>query len=110
MKLPEPDSLVVEREKIVDYLLNPQHRFGASKAQFFAAFGFKAEEWGALADAIRRHGREHEVSKVTETRFGPRFEVDGELRTPVGRRPQVRTVWQWDKGQLAPRLITAHPI
>lgn len=43
-KLPNPDKLVVEREKIVDYLLNPAHRYGASKARFFADFGFRLEE------------------------------------------------------------------
>jgi hypothetical protein len=35
MKLPNPDKLVVGREKIADYLLNPVHRFDASKARFF---------------------------------------------------------------------------
>ena len=35
MKLPNPDRLIIEREKIVDYLLNPVHRYGASKARFF---------------------------------------------------------------------------
>jgi hypothetical protein len=40
MKLPNADKLVIEREKIVDYLLNPTHRFGGSKARFFDRFGF----------------------------------------------------------------------
>ena len=43
MKLPDANRLVVEREKIVDYLLNPVHRFGASKARFFRHFGFHLE-------------------------------------------------------------------
>lgn len=45
MKLPRSDALIVEQEKITAYLLNPAHRYGASKARFFAAFGFRAEEW-----------------------------------------------------------------
>ena len=36
--------------------------------------------------------------------------IDGELTTPDGQRPRIRTVWQLDHGQLAPRLITAHPL
>lgn len=47
--LPRAEALVVEREKIVDYLLNPAHRYGASKARFVAAFGFRVEKWGRLA-------------------------------------------------------------
>jgi hypothetical protein len=33
MKLPNPDKLVVERDKIADYLLNAAHRYGASKGR-----------------------------------------------------------------------------
>ncbi len=46
MKLPNANNLIVEREKIVDYLLNPAHRYGASKARFFSQFGFRIEAWG----------------------------------------------------------------
>ena len=53
MKLPNADKAVVEREKIVDYLLNPGHRYGASKARFFAQFGFRPESWEVLAAALR---------------------------------------------------------
>lgn len=40
MMLPCADALIVERDKITDYLLNPAHRYGASKARFFAALAF----------------------------------------------------------------------
>lgn len=42
MKLPNAHLAFVEPEKITDYLLNATHRYGASKAQFFAGFGFEA--------------------------------------------------------------------
>ncbi len=110
MKLPNADKLVVEREKIVDYLLNPAHRYGASKARFFTEFGFRIEAWAQLAEALREHGRTHDVARVNETGFGPRYAVEGDLNTPVGRRPRVRTVWQMDEGAVAPRLISAYPL
>ncbi len=109
MKLPAVEQLLVEREKIVDYLLNPVHRYGASKARFFTAFGFRLETWEVFRAALCEHGQQGQVTRVTETGFGPRFEVEGELSTPDGRRPRVYTVWQLDKGQVAPRLITAYP-
>ena len=40
----------------------------------------------------------------------PRYEIDGELNAPDGRQPRIRTVWQIDEGQIAPRLITAYPL
>jgi len=107
MKLPIQDKLVVERDKIADYLLTPAHRYGASKARFFAVFGFRLEEWEQLAEALREHGRTHDVARMRETGFGPRYIVEGQLNTPSGRRPRVRSVWQMDEGAIAPRLITA---
>lgn len=59
---------------------------------------------------IIEHGWDNEVTKVKEAGFGPRYEVEGELAAPDGRRPRVRTVWQVDAGGIAPRLITAHPM
>jgi hypothetical protein len=63
-----------------------------------------------LAAALREHGQAHEVARWRETGFGPRYEVEGELPAPDGRRARVRTVWQVDEGQIAPRLITAYPL
>jgi hypothetical protein len=107
--LPFVEGLLVEREKILDYLLNPDHRYGASKARFFSAFGFRRDDWEVLRDALCEHGRRWEVKLMTETGFGVRYEVHGELETPAGRRPVICTVWQSDAGKTAPRLITAHP-
>jgi hypothetical protein len=110
MKLPNGHLAIVEREKITGYLLDPTHRFGASKARFFTAFGFETGNWTALAQALRAHARANEVSSTKETGFGPRFEMDGPLDSPDGRKPRIRTVWQLDHGALAPRLITAYPL
>jgi len=91
-------------------LLDATHRYGASKSRFFTAFGFRVEHWEQFAQALREHGQNHEVYQVSDSAFGPRFEVEGTLPAPDGRAPHVRTVWQLDKGKLAPRLITAYPI
>lgn len=50
------------------------------------------------------------MTKVRETGFSPRYEVEGELDAPDGRRPRVRTVWQLDHDAVAPRLLTAYPL
>ncbi len=110
MKLPKADQALVEREKVTEYLLNPVHRYGASKARFFGAFGFRAGQWEILAQALREHGQNYDVAKTRETGFGPRYEVEGALRAPDGRRPRVCTVWQLDHAAVAPRLITAYPL
>jgi len=53
MQLPNAHLAKVERAKITDYLLNTAHRYGASKARFFAQFGFRLEAWEVLAAALR---------------------------------------------------------
>jgi len=68
------------------------------------------EAWEKLAQALREHGQRHNVTKTRQTGFGPRYEVQGSLNCPNGRRPLVRTVWQLDEGAVAPRLLTAYPV
>jgi hypothetical protein len=110
MKLPQSDTTVIEREKVVDYLLNVSHPFGASKAAFFQRFGFRAQNWEELAHALRLHGQTHDVKRTIETGFGLRYEVESRLNAADGRSPCVRSVWQRDHGTVAPRLITAYPL
>jgi hypothetical protein len=101
MKLPSASQLIVERDKISEYLLNPLHRYGAAKERFFTIFGFRADSWQILAEALCEHGRTHNIVRAHETGFGMRYIVEGELNTPLGRRPRVRTVWQFDEGTIA---------
>ena len=73
MKLPNANALIVERGKILEYLLNPLHRYGAVKERFFTAFGFRADDWEILAESLCEHGRRHEIVRTHETSFGPRY-------------------------------------
>ena len=110
MKLPNADKAIVEREKIINYLLNAEHHTGSSKANFFSKFGFSPEKWEILAKALRIHGQTHEVEKVNITDYGTRFVIEGKLNTPDGRHPHIRSIWQLDKDAVAPKLITAYPL
>jgi hypothetical protein len=53
MELPNADKAYVEREKVTEYLLNAEHRYGAHKARFFSGFGFRLEATQGLC--WRRH-------------------------------------------------------
>lgn len=55
MKLPNVENALVPKPKITDYLLSFTHRDGRSKAQFFIRFGFSAENWETLANALLHH-------------------------------------------------------
>jgi hypothetical protein len=99
----------VPSQKVTQYLLNDQHQRGASKCRFFEGFGFMRTSWEGLVEALTEHGRMRRLIAVTPTEFGPRYVVECEIRTPDGRNPCIRTVWQGRDEQAIPQLITAYP-
>jgi hypothetical protein len=110
VKLPDHEHAVVPERKITAYLLSLTHRDGRSKAAFFLRFGFTVDTWEVLADALRHHAAEHEVTAVEDTPFGISYAVEGQLIAPDGRSPQVRVVWFIQAGERSPRLVTAYPL
>ena len=108
MELPCQDHLRVDESKIVGYLLS--HANGQGKAAFFRGFGFRPEAWMEFADALKAQARGHPVAASVDSFYGTRYSVDGELQTPIGRSPMVRTVWILERGSEHLRLIAAHPV
>lgn len=105
------DGLLVEREKIQKYLLCATHPSGMNKAAFFTRFGFSAQNWDALAAALRDHGSLHVIEGRLASEFGIKYVVAGRLATPDGRNPMIRTVWLCPvKNGRSYRLITAYPV
>src|ERR1700733_14052649 len=109
MKLPNAHSATVPEQKVTQYLLNPSHPAGGSKARFFQHFGFTLAEWRKLAEALLRHGRENEVAAMEQTPHGTRYVVDGPLTAPDGLRLNIRSAWYINPGgDGGPRFVTAH--
>jgi hypothetical protein len=110
VKIPNADQASVPSRKLTHYLLSPSHRDGQHKAAFFRSFGFTAEAWEALAHALLRHAKSHEVAKVVPTPFGHNYVVEGSLPAPDGRAPGVRAVWFVANGAQAATFATAYPL
>jgi hypothetical protein len=110
VKIPNYERAVVPECKITEYLLSLTHRDGRSKAAFFLRFGFAADDWEGLADALRRHVTEHDVAEREDTPFGTSYTVEGRLLAPDGRAPQVQVVWFIETGESIPHLVTAYPL
>ena len=53
LKLPNANVAVVDRTKVVEYLLNREHPDNGGKADFFIGMGFNAGNWDAFAAALR---------------------------------------------------------
>ena len=92
MKLPHAEQAVASEDKFTTYLLDETHQEGRGKALFFQHFGFSVAQWKVLAQALLDHARAHNIAKAERTRFGTRYVVEGQLETPIGRRPAVLPV------------------
>jgi hypothetical protein len=110
VKLPNIENARIDRTKIIDYLLAVDHPEGAGKAAFFLRFGFSIADWQTFAEALISHAQLCQVTKLSESRFGTKYQIDGPLSCPDGRSPIKRSVWIIDVGTDFPRLITAHPL
>ena len=111
MKLPNYEQAVVPEAKIVRYLLNLGHQGkGKDKARFFTHFVFSVEQCEIMRLSLLQHAQSYEVANSLVTPEGVHYVIDGELNTPDGRNPKVRTIWAIDKDNLQPRFITAYPL
>lgn len=109
MKLPNATKVVVGREKIANYLLNPAHPDNGGKAEFFTRLGFRRERWEILAAALKALAVASEVLAASESPHGKKYILSGRIRSPGDKSPLVQTVWIVDKGREAGRLVTAYP-
>lgn len=109
MKIPNSDHAIVEPSKLIDYLLNSEHKRGGAKAKLLLQFGYSLENWQQLESDIRKFHLVADVNVVKETAYGMRYEVSANMLTPIDRQLFVKTVWQIDTGTNFPRLITLVP-
>lgn len=109
MKIPNRERAIIATEKLVEYILNVEHKRGGAKARLLVQFGYNAIEAGRLEQDIRRDHLDVDVDVVRRTEYGTRYEISAVLNTPVGRSLKVRSIWQIDDGTDVPRLITLIP-
>ena len=81
MRLPNAEQAFVEMEQITGYVLSTANPSGRSKALFLLRFGFTADAWEVLAEALKRRGNFHDVVRTVETVHGSRYYVDGIVDT-----------------------------
>jgi hypothetical protein len=110
VKVPHHKQANVPQRKVVGYLLSSTHPWGKHKAAWFAGFGFSAENWEALAEALKQHAADHEVARIEATPFGVRYVVEGIMEMPNGASPHVRTVWFVEETDETPQFVTAYPL
>jgi hypothetical protein len=109
MKLPNADAAIIDRAKIVDYLLDIDHPHGGSKARLLMSLGYSAADWQRLEDDVRSMHAGEDVVSTIATKWGTRYEIVAPITGPSGDSVLFHSVWQIDLGTDTPRLITMYP-
>lgn len=108
MPIPRAAEAVVAAQKVRDYLLNPEHPEGGSKAAWFQSLGYKRDGWSRLATDFLEIARGATKFSIEPTQFGVKYVVRGKVRCGSVRAGTVLTVWIIE-GDKPPRLVTAYP-
>lgn len=109
MKLPNADQAVVEESKVVEYLLNVNHRRGASKAKALLSLGYNPGSSHLFINDIKQQHLSGDVVEVRKSPWGERCDIVAPLTGPSGDTMMFRSIWQIDLGSDRPRLITMYP-
>jgi len=107
--LPNKEKCIVQKDKIISYILNENHDIGKSKARFFQSFGFSTDSYEILQTALIEHGQNRPIIKSNDIGYGPKYTVQCSINTPSGEQPCIESVWIIEPGSDGPRLITAYP-
>lgn len=107
--LPNAHRAVIEPEKLRDYVLSPEHKYGKHKARvFLSALGIDRGSWEYLRDQITSRVEEAEVSEVRAGKYGVRYSVPMLIEGLNGRTHEVTTGWIVEEEGASPRLTSAY--
>jgi hypothetical protein len=74
LKLRNAHLAVVERSKVVDYLLNAAHPDNRGKARFFAALGFEIEHPERLMTSLQAVAKDGDAVEIAQSVHGEKVE------------------------------------
>ena len=98
----------MDRRKIDDYCLDPDHEEGFHKARLFQALlGLNRDNAQRLVDLLRRAVETGDATEGVSDEYGRRYVVDFEFEGPRGP-VTVRSAWIVRTGEELPRLVTCY--
>ena len=104
-----PDKTNIDPRKLRDYLLNPAHPEGATKAQYLSEMGYNQENYHILEVDLRNQHLTCDVQPGKESIFGVKYEILAPLVGPNGKKRLIRSVWMIRKSDSFASLITLIP-
>lgn len=106
--LPNARRAVIARDKLKNYLLNPNK--SPDKAKFFRSLGYNMRNYRRFEADIREEIKTAPAVATITNKYGHTVTAYS-VTMPLGinKKAMVVTGWQRDDGASAPRFITAYP-
>jgi hypothetical protein len=108
MPIPNAKEATAATEKVRDYLLNPEHPDGGSKAAWFQSLGYARDRWEELASDVLALAAPCDQFATVRTPYGVKNFMKGRIGRESHRTAGVLAVWIVEGGR-PPRLVTAYP-
>jgi hypothetical protein len=99
----------IDPAKVRDYLLDPDHPDGGSKARFFRSLGYSRLAWRRLESDLRSAHESGRMRSDVRTVYGDKYRLVSRITGPNGRSAIIVTVWIVREGESFARLVSAHP-
>ncbi len=106
--LPNAKHAFVPMEKLVDYVLNPEHPVGKHKAAVFeVVLGITVVDADYLRDTILEAVLTQEAIPTKLDEFGQRYQMEFEVERN-GRSATILTSWILEHSEHSPRLTSCY--
>lgn len=86
-----PIDVIIPDDKLLNYLLLPREE--NDKSKFLNSAGYYITNCEILAHDLRQLIQANEVSDVSASAYGTKYEIRGILNGPNGRALHVVTIW-----------------
>ena len=99
-------NAVITTEKLTKYLLVKLPK--DDKSQYLAQAGYTLENWQQLEQDLKEQILIREAIPKTNTNYGQKYEIIGDLIGPNGKTLKVKTIWIVSKSST--RFVTLFPL
>jgi len=97
----------VPKEKLLQYLLLPRDE--DDKSEFLKIAGYKLSNWQRLRKDLYELVKENEVTNTEQSPYGVKYEIQGRLEGPNGKKLNVVSIWIKLRGKKELRFVTLFP-
>ena len=108
MNLPNGDQAIIDKRKVTDYCLSPDHEDGQYKAHVFqSVLGLTLDHADTLLAALSQAAVAGEAALGKSDKYGQRYVIDFDFTGPAGAA-MIRSAWIIRTNESVPRLVTCY--